>query len=153
MKHLLVFPVMTIVWLASVGKTTAQQSAHATPTLTSVVDRQVTTIEKQVLDAAEAMPEEKYNFSPENLNLAGSDYQGVRTFAVQLKHIAASNYFIWSGITGDKLPDGLGNGNGSESMKSKAAVIQFVKESFALGHKAAAMLTPENMLQPVGNGK
>jgi hypothetical protein len=105
-----------------------------------------------VLDAAEAMPEEKYNFSPENLNLAGSDYKGVRSFAVQLKHIASSNYFLWSPVTGDKLPDGLGDGNGSDAMKSKAEIIKFVKDSFALGHKAAGMLTPDNVLQPAGSG-
>src|SRR5262244_1174796 len=95
----------------------AQDSKQPAPTVASTVDREVTTIEKLVLDAAEAMPEEKYNFSPENLNLPGSDYKGVRTFAVQLKHIASSNYFIWSAVTGDKLPDGLGDGNGSDVMK------------------------------------
>jgi len=128
----------------------AQDAKQAAPTVASTVDRQVSGIEKLVLDAAEAMPEEKYNFTPENLNLPGSDFKGVRTFAVQLKHIAASNYFIWSVVTGDKLPDGLGDGNGSEAMKSKSDIIKFLKESFALGHKAAATLTPETMLQTVG---
>jgi hypothetical protein len=111
------------------------------PTLASTVDRQISTIEKQVLDAAEAMPEEKFNFSPESLKIPGSDYKSVRTFAIQLKHIAASNYFLWSPITGDKLPEGLGDGNGSEAMKSKADILKFLKDSFALGHKAAATLT------------
>jgi len=128
----------------------AQDAKQAAPTVASTVDRQVTGIEKLVLDAAEAMPEEKYNFTPENLNLPGSDYKGVRTFALELKHIAASNYFIWSAVTGDKLPDGLGDGNGSDAMKSKADIIKFLKESFALGHKAAGILTPDNMLQTVG---
>jgi hypothetical protein len=36
----------------------------------------------------------------------------VRSFAVQLKHVAASNYYIWSPLTGDKLPEGLNDGNG-----------------------------------------
>jgi hypothetical protein len=117
------------------------------PTVASAVDRQISTIERQVLDAAEAMPEDKFNFSPESLKIPGSDYKGVRTFAVQLKHIAASNYFLWSPITGDKLPEGLGDGNGSETMKSKTDILKFLKDSFALGHKAAATLTTENMLQ------
>src|SRR5262249_12972872 len=109
-----------------------QDAKQAAPTVASTVDREVTGIEKLVLDAAEAMPEEKYNFSPANLKLAGSDYNGVRTFAVQLKHIASSNYFLWSPVTGDKLPDGLGDGNGSDAMKSKADIIKFLKESFGL---------------------
>lgn len=122
-------------------------------TLASMVDREISEVEKQLVDAAEAMPEEKYNFSPESLNIPGEDYKGVRTFAVQVKHIAASNYFLWSTLTGDKLPENLKDGNGPADMKSKADIIKFLKDSFALGHKAAATLTTENMLQPVGNGK
>ena len=57
------------------------------------------------------MPEDKFNFSPESLNIPGGNYRGVRTFAVQIKHIAASNYFIWSGLTGEKLPANLKDGN------------------------------------------
>ena len=138
--------------LASAGRGSAQQPAPATPTAASEVDREVTSIEKLVLDAAEAMPEEKYNFSPESLKLAGSDYKGVRTFATELKHIAASNYFIWTGVTGDKVPDGL-QSNGSDTMKSKAEIIQFVRESFALGHRAAGTLTAGNIVEPIRNGK
>ena len=104
-------------------------------------------IEKQVVDAAEAMPEEKFNFTPESLNIPGADYKGVRTFALQVKHIAASNYFLWSPITGDKLPEGLKDGNGPESIKTKADIMKFLKDSFALGHKAAAVLTTQNMLE------
>jgi hypothetical protein len=65
----------------------------------------------------------------------------------------ASNYFIWSPLTGDKLPEGLKDGNGPESLKAKADILQFLKDSFALGHKAAETLTAENMLQPPGSGK
>ena len=60
------------------------------------MEREISTIEKQVVDAAEAMPEDKFNFSPESLNIPGGEYKGVRTFAVQVKHVATSNYFIWS---------------------------------------------------------
>jgi len=130
----------------------AQQPQPA-PTVASTVDREVSTIEKLVVDAAEAMPEDKYNFSPESLNISGSDYKGVRTFAVQVKHVAASNYFIWSPITGEKLPEGLKDGNGPENLKTKAEIIRFLKDSFALGHKAAATLTTENMLQAPEHSK
>jgi hypothetical protein len=125
----------------------AQQLQQPAPTIASTVDRQISTIEKQVVEAAEAMPEDKFNFSPESLNIAGGEYKGVRTFAVQVKHVAASNYFIWSPLTGDKLPEGLKDGNGPENLKTKADIIRFLKDSFTLGHKAAATLTTENMLQ------
>ena len=128
-------------------------SQQSPPTVASIVDGEISNIEKQIVDVAEAMPEDKYNFSPETLNIPGADYKGVRTFAVQVKHVAASNYFIWSPLTGDKLPEGLKDGNGPENLKTKADIIKFLKDSFALGHKAAATLTTENMLQNPGNSK
>jgi len=118
-----------------------------------MVDSEISSIEKQIVDVAEAMPEDKFNFSPEGLNIPGGDFKGVRSFAVQVKHIASSNYFIWTHLTGDKLPEGLKDGNGPENLKSKAEIIKFLKESFALGHKAAATLTTQNMLQPAENSK
>jgi DinB superfamily len=131
----------------------AGQSAASPQSVSATVDREVTTIENLVIGAAEAMPESDFNFSPETLKIQKSDYQGVRNFATELKHIGASNYFLWAPVTGDKLPDDLGNGNGPEKLKSKAEIIQFVKDSFALGHKAAASLTPENMLQVPSGSK
>jgi len=125
----------------------APQAQQPPPTIASTIDHEISTVEKEIVDAAEAMPEDKFNFSPETLNIPGSNYKGVRTFALQVKHIATSNYFLWSPITGDKLPEGLKDGNGPENLRSKADIIKFLKESFALGHKAAATLTAENMLQ------
>ncbi len=129
------------------------QASQAAPTLASALDREISAVEKQVLDAAEAMPEDKFNFSPESLNLPGGNYKGVRPFAVQVKHIAASNYFIWSGLTGDKLPANLKDGNGPEDIKTKAEILMFLKDSFALGHRAAATLTTENLLQTPDHSK
>jgi hypothetical protein len=124
-----------------------QPSEQPPPTVASIVDRQISAVEKLIVDAAEAMPEEKYNFSPANLGIPGSEYGGVRTFALEVKHIAASNYFLWSPLTGEKLPEGLKDGNGPEAVKTKADILKFLKDSFVLGHKAAATLTSENMLQ------
>jgi uncharacterized damage-inducible protein DinB len=129
------------------------QAQQSLPTITSIVDREISTIEKQIVETAEAMPEDKFNFSPESLNIPGSDYKGVRTFAVQVKHIASSNYFIWSPLTGDKVPESIKDGNGPENLKTKAEIMKFLKDSFALGHKAAATLTAENMLQNPGKSK
>ena len=131
----------------------AQQSQQPSPTIAYVVDREISAIEKQVVDAAEAMPEDKCNFSPESLKIPGDEYKGVRTFAVQVKHIASSNYFIWSPLTGDKVPENIKDGNGPADLKSKVDILKLLKDSFALGHKAAATLTAENMLQTPGNSK
>lgn len=117
-------------------------------TIASAIDREITAVEKQITDAAEVMPESKFNFSPENLHIADSDYKGVRTFALQIRHIAASNYAIWSSVTGDQFPKDFYGGNGPETLATKVAILTFLKDSFALGHKAASMLTLDNMLQP-----
>ena len=138
---------------ASASGPQTQQAQQSPPTIASALDRDVSAIEKQIMEVAEAMPEDKFNFSPESLNIPGSDYKGVRTFASQVKHIATSNYFIWSPLTGDKLPEGLKDGNGPENLKTKADIIKVLKDSFALGHKAAATLTIESMLQPAEHSK
>jgi len=140
-------------WLALlVVSTLAVGESNPPPSVSATVDREVTTIEGLVIGAAEAMPEAEFNFSPETLKIQRSDYQDVRSFAAELKHIGASNYLLWSPVTGDKLPGDVQNGSGPEKLKSKAEIIQFVKDSFTLGHKAAASLTPENMLQvPAGS--
>src|SRR4029077_6960473 len=133
---------------------TGLQAQRSAPTLASVVDRDISAVEKQIVDVAEAMPEDKFNFSPETLNIPGGDYKGVRSFAVEVKHVAASNWFIWSPLTGEKLPEGLGDdGNGPANKKTKAEIIKFLEDSFALGHRAAVTLTTENMLQAPGTSK
>jgi len=165
MKQTGIFPLLLVlmVTVTALGQATksaasasapqTQQAQQSPPTIASALDRDVSAIEKQIMEVAEAMPEDKLNFSPASLNIPGSDYRGVRTFAVQLKHVAASNYFIWSPLTGEKLPEGLQDGNGPENLKTKAGIIKFLKDSFALGHKAAATLTTENMLQTAEHSK
>ncbi|MBO0695728.1 MAG: DinB family protein [Verrucomicrobia bacterium] len=124
-------------------------SPSTPPTIASSIDREISIVEKELVEAAEAMPEDKFDFSPEKLNVAGSDYKGVRTFADQLKHVAASNYLLWSPITGEKPPDNVNDGKGPENMKAKADIVKYLKDSFALGHKAVATLNDSNLVQPI----
>jgi hypothetical protein len=127
----------------------ASPSPSTPPTIASAIDREVTIVEKELVDAAEAMPENKFDFSPEKLNVPGSDYKGVRTFGEQLKHVAASNYLIWSPITGEKPPETVNDGKGPDNMKAKADIIKYLKDSFAFGHKAVGTLNESNLVQPV----
>ena len=127
----------------------AAASPSTPPTIASAIDREISIVEKEVVEAAEAMPEDKFDFSPEKLNVSGSDYKGVRTFGEQLKHVAASNYLIWSPITGEKPPDTVNDGKGPDNMKAKADIIKYLKDSFAFGHKAVATLNDSNLVQPI----
>lgn len=127
----------------------AQQSQQPAPTIASSVDRQISLVEKEIVEAAEAMPEDKFNFSPEGLKIQGSDYKGVRTFALQVRHIATANYAFWCPLTGDPLPAGITGPNGPENLTTKAQIVQFLKDSYAVGHKAAATLTNDNLMDPL----
>ena len=127
----------------------AQPTPSAPPTFGAVINSQISIIEKEFVDAAEAMPEEKYGFTPVSLNIQSSDYKGVRTFAEEVKHVATANYGFWGTITGDPMLAGTTGPNGPDSIKSKAEIIKYLKDSFAIGHKAAGMLTPDNILGTV----
>jgi uncharacterized damage-inducible protein DinB len=130
----------------------AQQSPQPAPSIAGVVERQVSATEKLILEAAEAMPEDKFNFTPTSLNIPGSDYKGVRSFALQVRHIATVNYVFWSPLTGDPVPAGIKGPNWRdtpEELKTKAEIIKFLKDSYALGHKAAATLSSDKVVEQV----
>ncbi|HSM87405.1 MAG TPA: DinB family protein [Candidatus Limnocylindrales bacterium] len=162
MKHLRIFCLLLVLSFAisamAQGKPAgpaaspapqAQTAPEPPASIASVVDRQVSQYEKNVVDAAEAMPEDKYNFTPASLNIPGSAYGNVRTFAELVKHTATANYRFWSILTGEKVPENIKGSNGPEELKSKAQIVRFLKDSFAVGHRAAKSLTSENALQEV----
>ena len=78
---------------------TPQAKSDEKPTFSAVYDRSLTGVEGEVVSAAEAMPEDKFNFAPTQ-----GDFKGVRTFAQQIKHIAAVNYMIGAAILSEKPP-------------------------------------------------
>jgi uncharacterized damage-inducible protein DinB len=161
MNHVRIFSLLAVllVGIAVLGQGTskspaastpqAQQAQQPAPTIASSIDFQIGIIEKEVVGAAEAMPDDKFNFTPENLKLAGSDYKGVRTFAAQIRHIATANYAFWSPVTGDPMPAGIKGPEGPTDLTTKTQLVQFLKDSYAQGHKAAATLTSENLNDPL----
>jgi hypothetical protein len=106
-------------------------------------------VEKQVMDVANAMPADKYNFTPESLHIAGANFTGVYTFAGIVKHLATVNYMLWAGAAGEAAPTNLNGEKGPDSLTSKADIVKFLGDSFALGHKAVKALTAENSLEMV----
>lgn len=126
-------------------QTPSQPPAQSAPTLATVFDRQVRSLENEFVAVAEAMPEDKYNFAPSE-----GEFKGVRTFAQQVKHVATANYMFWGAALGEKPPE-TKDENGPDSIKSKADILQFLKDSFAWGHRAANSLTMQNELEMVPN--
>ena len=121
------------------------------PTVGSAIDIQVGILEREFVGAAEAMPDDKFNFAPGSLNINGSEYKDVKTFAEEVRHVAATNFELWDTVTGDKPPIETKEDNGPPQLKTKAEIIKYLKDSFALGHKAAKSLTAETAVALVPN--
>ncbi|MGB8542894.1 MAG: DinB family protein [Candidatus Acidiferrales bacterium] len=112
--------------------------------IAQVMDRGVSGVEREFVPAAEAMPEDKYSFAPTN-----GEFKGVRTFAQQVKHVAAVNYMVGAAILEEKPPVDLGSENGPDSVKSKADIVKFLKDSFIYVHKAVGTINENNLLTPI----
>jgi len=95
------------------------------------------------------MPEETFNFTPEELHIKNSDFTGVRTFAGQIMHLATDNILIWSAITGDAVRADIADVNGPKTIKTKKDIIEYVKSSFAIGQKAISMLSEKNAMDMI----
>src|ERR1700682_872198 len=82
----------------------AQATKPAEPRTTGqVLDHYIANVEGEFVPAAEAMPEDKYSFAPTN-----GEFKGVRTFAQQVKHVAAVNYLVGAAILEEEQPGELG---------------------------------------------
>ena len=125
----------------------APKAAQAAPTVTAVLNRQISSVESEIVPAADAMPEDKFNFAPSQ-----GEFKGVRTFAEQIRHVATTNYILGAAILGEKspVPDGE-NENGDAKYKSKADIVQYLKDSFTYVHKAYATINEQNVVAPIKN--
>jgi hypothetical protein len=81
----------------------------------------------------------------------------VRTFAEQIKHVAAVNYEVAAALLEQKPPVDLNGEAGPAAITSKADIIKFLKDSFAYVHKAIATINETNLTDtvrsPFGEGK
>jgi DinB superfamily len=121
-------------------------AAQQPPTVASVLNANYGIVERQVVSAAEAMPEEKYSFAPTN-----GEFKGVRTFAEEVKHIGFANHLFFGPLMGESI-DAKSveeNTNGPANLKTKAEIVQYLKDSFALGHRAISEITSENAVTPL----
>lgn len=121
-------------------------------TVTEVLDHTVSNMEEEFIPAAEAMPEDKFGFAPTE-----GEFKNVRTFAQQIKHVAAVNYELGAAILEQKPPMDLNGEAGPASLTAKSDIIKYLKDSFAYVHKAIATINETNLVQtvrsPFGEGK
>jgi uncharacterized damage-inducible protein DinB len=145
----IVMPVLVVLCAAVLAVPSACAQAgsmaeHKAPTVASVLNGEYGQVEQEVVSAAEAMPEDKYSFAPTN-----GEFKGVRTFGEQVKHIAAANHLFFGPLVGETIDTKHLEENGPASLKTKAEIVQYLKDSFALGHRAINTFTSENLVEPL----
>lgn len=133
--------------LLAVAANAAAQAAKTKEehrTVTHVLNSTVSNLEHDFVPAAEAMPEDKFNFAPTE-----GEFKNVRTFAQQIKHVAAVNYELGAAILQQRPPIDLNNEAGPASVTSKADILRYLRESFAYVHKAIDTIDEKNLMQTV----
>src|ERR1700687_2997715 len=99
--------------------------------------------EGNFIGLAEAMPEDKYSFIP-----TVGQFEGVRSFGEQVKHVACAQFAFFNEFEGKKPPDDCEKG-GHDPAKSKAESIKYLKDSFDYSNRVLATLTTNNALDRV----
>ncbi len=146
--------VLSVCLLASVPGLASAQAAEkpAKPAVGSmqqpsqVYGKLLTNMEKEFVDLADAMPEDKYSFVPTQGN-----FEKVRSFGDQVKHVAEANWYFWgsSTMSDDELK---AKGDALMKLTTKADIMQALKDSFAEAHKVVDGITAENAFKTTAHG-
>ena len=112
-------------------------------TISASVGETLRFTEGEFLGVAEAMPEEKYGFVP-----SAGNFDGARSFAEQVKHVACAQFAFFNEFEG-KQPPPLCEKGGPSTARSKAELIQYLKDSFDYSNQVVSRLTARNALDRV----
>ncbi len=96
-------------------------------------------IQKQIVSAAEAMPADKYGFTPTD-----GEFKGVRSFGQQVKHLSATNHILAAAALGEEPPGDAGDEAGPETVRTKVEILDYLNTSFAHLGKAISAIGAEN---------
>lgn len=130
----------------------AQESAPAKPAVgtpqapAQVYGKLLGLMEKEFVSAAEAMPDDKFNFAPTQ-----GDFKGVRSFGDQVKHVAIANDYFFHDPN-KPTSDMKEKQESINKLTSKADIVQALKDSFAQAHTYVDAITPENAFVMTANG-
>ena len=125
------------------GNAPAAQTPPApqTFTLASSMQRGYQGAQRNLLEAAEKMPEADYAFKPTG---------EVRPFGHIVAHIALSQFGGCAALKGEKSPKA---GEKEEATRSKAELIALLKESQTFCEPVLASITDENLTQLTKSGQ
>jgi uncharacterized damage-inducible protein DinB len=98
-------------------------------------------VQTQIVSVADAMPAVKYRFAPTD-----GEFKGVRTFAQQLKHLAATNHILAAAALGEETPADAGDEMGPETVRTKSEILDYLNASFAHLGKAIDAIDEKNAM-------
>jgi len=121
--------IMCGIALSAVGKPSAPQNSatkqatqpEIAKSIAESVSGTLQFAEGNFLGVAEAMPEDKYSYIP-----AGGNFDGVRSFGEQVKHVACAQFAFFNEFEGKKPPDDCERG-GHDPAKTNAELIKYLK--------------------------
>ncbi|HTM41109.1 MAG TPA: DinB family protein [Terriglobales bacterium] len=125
------------------SKAPAAGPGNIPTTIADSVGNNMKFIEGSFLGVAEAMPENKYDFIP-----TGGNFEGVRSFGEQVKHVACAQFGFFNEFEGKQPPADCEKG-GHNPAKTKAELIQYLKDSFDYGNRVLGTLNARNALDRV----
>lgn len=96
-----------------------------------------------MVSLVEAMPEEKFSFVP-----TGGNFEGVRSFGEQVKHVACAHFAFYNQIEG-KTPPELCEKGGPSPAKTKAELVKYLRDSFDYGNKVLATIEAQTAMARV----
>jgi uncharacterized damage-inducible protein DinB len=132
----------------------AQAAAPAKPAVGTPIppaqayEKVLSIMEQQFVSAAEAMPDDKFNFAPP---ASLGEFKDVRTFAQQIKHVAESNYYFFGGPDSTEAGD-KAMSDSIEKLTTKADIVKALKDSFTQAHAFVDAITPENAFVQTAHG-
>ncbi len=125
---------MVILWCAA-GNLSAQAGPHILTQNGAPLDAQrekralqhlSRIVQKEIISAVDAMPADKFGFAPTD-----GEFKGVRTFGQMVKHFSATNHILAAAALGEKTPSDAGDEMGPETVRTKAEILAYLKDSFA----------------------
>jgi DinB superfamily len=130
---------------------TAAELSH-NETVSTALMRTFGSQEYEFRAAAEAMPEDKYNFSPtvpaKFTEAAPFGPTQLRTFGEQVKHVACSNFAFAAELDGKQPPPDCDKG-GPSPAKTRPQLLTYLRDSFAALNKSINAITAKNMYEPI----
>lgn len=120
------------------------------PTIASVLNRQLGGIEREIMNAVDAIPEDKFTFSPATGNIPG-DFKTpnpVRTMAEQFKHIGDDLEGSAAAILGQKR-EASADENGPKNVTTKTDVANYLKAVFGKAHSAIDTINQQNAVEEI----